>query len=366
MKRPVLIIAIVIIIVGVTAWFNRPHEIKIGFVAGLSGKYSTLGHSVLNGVRLALEEVDYKVGNQTIQLIQKDDQQNPQEAQNIIHEFAANGVRLIIGNTTSSMVKESIKVLQEYPQLLMISPTASSSEFSNKKDNFLRTQVAHNTSRFDKLSSYLLAHDIRNLYMVYDEKNKSYVNNYLNNFEDSFVQLGGPALIEAKKLSESYSAIASDIKEKNVDAVVVIANSIDSSKFIQYLRLNGIKQQVVVSGWAKSDDFIENGGKYVEDIIFITGYDDNSKDQAYVEFVQRYMNRYGTKPSVFSAQAYETMQIILEVIKKESNIANLKEHVLTQKVFEGLQGKVVFDEFGDVDRDYFLMTVKNNQFVKKE
>lgn len=366
MKRPILIIAVLIIIVGVAAWFNRPHEIKIGFVAGLSGKYSTLGHSVLNGVRLALEEVDYKVTKQTIRLIQRDDQQNPQEAQDIIHEFAADEIELIIGNTTSSMTKESIKVLQEYPQLLMISPTASSSEFSNQKDNFLRTQVAHNTSRFEKLSSYLLSNNIRNLYMVYDEKNKSYVNNYLNNFEQSFVQLGGNPLVEAKKLSEEYSAITSDIKEKNADAIVVVANSIDSSKFIQYLRLNGIKQQVVVSGWAKSDDFIENGGKHVEGIIFITGYDDNSKDQAYVEFVQRYINRYGTKPSVFAAQAYETMRIIIEVLNEDSNVQNLKRHFLTQKVFEGLQGKVVFNEFGDVDRDYFLMTVKNNQFMKKE
>jgi branched-chain amino acid transport system substrate-binding protein len=87
--KKITIIAVVIIslFIFMQNTKNKPENIKLGFVAGLSGKYSTLGVNVKDGVLMALEEINYKIGDNQIELIIKDDKQNPKDAKKAIDEL---------------------------------------------------------------------------------------------------------------------------------------------------------------------------------------------------------------------------------------------------------------------------------------
>lgn len=366
MKKITIMLALVLVIfVGCTKE-EKAEEITIGFVGGLTGKYSSLGHNVLNGIHLALNEVQSTLNGKKIVLLEKDDKQDPSSAKEAIDFFKEKKVELIIGNTTSSMTKVSLKTLDMQKDIILFSPTASSNEFSNKDDNFFRTQVAHTTKRFDVLSTYLVSNEMKKLYTIHDPKNSSYSNNYLVNFKNSFMQKGGSAFLNNMNIENNFNDILKDIKENDVDAIVIVSNSLDTAKLIQFLRLNGIENKIVSSGWAMTKDLLENGGKSVEGVLFSTGYDDNAKNPNYLDFVAKYSAKYGKKPSIFSAQAYETVHIILEALAQDSNIQNIKSTILKKKVFDGLQGKIIFNQYGDVDRDYFLMEIKNKRFQRLE
>ncbi|XPV54546.1 MAG: ABC transporter substrate-binding protein [Halarcobacter ebronensis] len=123
-----------------------------------------------------------------------------------------------------------------------------------------------------------------------------------------------------------------------------------------------MKKQLLAQVGQKALNLLEDGGKYVEGMIFLTSYNNSSKNQKYLNFVRKYEKRYKTKPSVFASQSYETTKIIIEVLKKNENIEEFKDTLLSIKKFEGLQGQIEFDEYGDVKRDYILMTVKNGQY----
>ena len=112
--KKILIFSVLIItlIMFIQSTNSKPETIKIGFVAGLSGKYSTLGTNIKNGMLLAFDEINYKIGNSKIELIQKDDKQNEEEAKKIIKQFLKDDVKVIIGNTTSSMTKVSIEQIK--------------------------------------------------------------------------------------------------------------------------------------------------------------------------------------------------------------------------------------------------------------
>ena len=111
-------------------------------------------------------------------------------------------------------------------------------------------------------------------------------------------------------------------------------------------------------------DFIENGGKYVENVIFSTGYDDNYKGELFVGFVKRFQEKYGKTPSVFAVQGYELEKILIYNLKQSTDFSTLKQRILEVKEYTGLQGNIVFDKYGDVSRKYFLMHVKNKKFQK--
>lgn len=358
-----VIIAVILFIQNST---KSEESIKIGFVAGLSGKYSSLGNDVKNGILLAFEEINYKINDIKIDIIQKDDKQNSQEAKKVIDELINGDIKVIIGNTTSSMTKISVNALKEKKDILLISSTASSDEFSFKDDNFIRTQVSNNYMKFNSISKYILDKRYKNIVAIYDPNNLSYSNAYLNNFEKSFLHNGGNEFIDKIAITDDYESIKNQILLKKVDSIIIVANSLDAAKLIQYLRINDINQPILCSGWAKTLDFLVEGGASVENVLFHTGYDDNSTNKEYLKFIKLYEERYNKKPSVFSAQAYETAAILIQTLKDDKNVLNLKRNILNKKSYMGLQGDITFNKYGDVNRDYFMMHVKNGKYTRIE
>lgn len=347
-----------------TACLKKEEEsIKIGFIAGLSGKYSSLGNSVKNGVLLAFEEVDFRINNKKIVFIQKDDEQDKDIAKNVINELLEEDVTLIIGNCTSSMTKISMNNIQN-KNVLLFSPTASSDEFSNIDDDFIRLQVSKSLERYNFLSKHLIAKNISNILLIYDKNNMSFSNSFIHSFEESFINNGGNKFVLKTIINEEYENILEKINSVDKDLIVIVANSIDASKLIQYLRINHINNDILCSGWSKTVDFIENGGKAVEGVMFDTDYNDDSTSKRYLDFVNKYKNRYKALPSVFAAQGYETAQVLIQLLEDDSNIKTLKSRIIKEKIFFGLQGKIIFNKFGDISRENFLMIVKNKKFIK--
>jgi branched-chain amino acid transport system substrate-binding protein len=345
--------------------FFKKNTINIGFIAGLSGKYSSLGHNVLDGFNLAFDSINYQINGDEIKIMIKDDMQDEKTVKEHIDFFKKEKINLIVGNTTSSMTKISLAEISNSENIYLFSPSASSSEFSNIDDNFFRVQVAHSKERFNLLSKYLKENSLENLYIIYDTKNKSYTNNYLHNLKESIISYGGNEFIGEETIDKDFKKIIEQIKNvKNLDAIIIVANSIDTSKLIQFLKLNNINKQIIASGWAKNKKFLEDGGKAVEGTIFLTSNDMDELNKEYLAFVNKFKEKYNYEPSVFAAQGYETGKIIIEILKKDLNLLNFKKNLLEQKVFQGLQGNITFNKYGDVKRENFIVKVINNKFEK--
>ncbi|NVJ52917.1 MAG: ABC transporter substrate-binding protein [Campylobacteraceae bacterium] len=343
--------------------FTNSNEIKIGFIGGLSGKYSNLGHSLLNGMNLALEEENFEINGKKVRIISKDDRQRPTFAKLAVSEFKNDKIGLILGAGTSSMTKVVLDSFDENYKPILFSASASSSEFSKKDDNFFRTQVSQSEESFEKLSKYLLFKNLKNIYAIYDPNNRAYSETYVNNFRKSLFKTAGESFFLLKELSKDFSHITEDIKKReNIDAIIIIANTIDTAKLVQFLRISDIEKPIIGSSWSKNAKLLEDGGKYVEGMIFLTSYDNNSKNKKYINFAKKYEQRYKTKPSVFASQAYESTKIIVEVLQKNENIDEFKNTLLGIKKFEALQGEIEFDDYGDIKRKYLLMKVKNGQY----
>jgi len=342
---------------------KEDETIKIGFVAGLSGKYSALGTSIRDGFTLAFDEIDYKIGDQKVKIVQKDDRQNEQQNASIINEFIKDGIKIIVGNATSSMTAISIPIVNKHKDTLLFSATASGGDFTQKDDNFIRIQVEHDAKRYKALNHYLHKMKYKKIFFIYDSKNMSYAKGYLSFFQD-MVKANGGSFIANMDLNNPYEKILTKLQTTTHDLILVVGNSVDTANIIQYIRLNHIDTKVLASGWAKTMDLIQNGGKAVEGVIFSTGYDDGSKDKAFLSFVDKFKVKYGKQPSVFAAQGYELAKILIQNLKVSNDTSTLKNRILEIKKYDGLQGDIIFDKWGDVARKYFMMEIKNGKYVK--
>ena len=335
---------------------KKEEELKIGFVAGLSGKYSSLGTNIRDGFLLAFDEIGYKIDGKKVNIILKDDKQDEKEAKRIIDDFIKKDIKLVVGNATSSMTAITIKEVNKQKDMLLFSATASSNDFTSLDDNFLRMQVEHSKKIYSALISYLNKNNYNKIFFIYDSKNKKYAKGYKEFLESKFVH--------SIDLNSEYKDIVKKIKDIENNLILVVGNSVDSANIVQFIRLNGIDTKVLSSGWAKTLDFIENGGKSVEGVLFATGFDDNYQGEYFKEFAKRYYKKYNNKPSTHASQGYELAKILIQHLKNSSDISTLKNRILKEKTYVGLQGKIIFDKYGDVFREYFMAEVRNKEFTK--
>jgi len=340
------------------------HKIKIGFVAGFTGKYSTTSIKIRDGFMLAFNEINYKIHDKKIKIVQKDDKQDPAIAKKIAQYFIKNNIKLIIGNATSSMTNVTLNELKNKNDFLLASILASSNDFSNKDDNFVRTQVDDNSKQYTRLKSYFIKNNIKKVFYIYDNNNFNYTKGYFNFFQNILIDSGGEKFINSKPIHDGYKNIINKLKNSTFDMILIVASSSDTANLIQHIKLNQINNQIMISEWANTNDFIEFGGKVIEGVIVNSGYNQESQDSKYLEFKNRFKKFYKREASTYEAKGYEMAKIIIKNLKKTTDISKLKNLIINEKTYEGLQGKIIFNKYGDVYKEYFIMKLENGKFKR--
>ena len=179
MKKLYIVLAIILILVVYFFYFFKSSKelIKIGFVGALTAKYSDLGNPMMNGIILAFEEEGYEINGKKIELIFKDDKKDEQVNREIVNDFIAQGIKIVMGNVTSSMSKISMSIINEHKDMFMISAASASNEFSGIDDQFFRVHVANNAQRFDSFTKYIINNNHKKIYGIYENRHR-----FRNNF----------------------------------------------------------------------------------------------------------------------------------------------------------------------------------------
>ena len=103
---------------------EKDKTLKVGLLAPLSGPYSEIGSSLLYSLQLALEEIN----DDKVTIIPRDSGFNNKDKINsAINEMRTAGIKIIIGPATH----EEFDYVKKYNDLIFISPSNISPEFSN-------------------------------------------------------------------------------------------------------------------------------------------------------------------------------------------------------------------------------------------
>lgn len=107
--------------------------IKVGVIGPLSGPSSDFGVPMLQGVELAMEEINAVGGylNRRIELVVKDDQGKPDEAEKKSKELMAEGVVATIGFCNTGNALKSLEVFQNAKTPLIV-PCATGTPITSK------------------------------------------------------------------------------------------------------------------------------------------------------------------------------------------------------------------------------------------
>lgn len=332
-------------------------QVKIGVILPLSGDSAILGDSIRDSVLLALSDS----GVNNVDLVFEDSKCSPTDALNSVHKLIdVDHVVGIVGDVCSSSTLAVIPVISE-AKVPLVSPAASSPLLSNSSEYFFRT-VPSVSLEGDAMAGKVinLGFDSVGIIVV----NNEFGNGIADSFTSSFVAADGDVVV-----SEFFSEDDSDfrtqltnIKETDPDIVYIIASSLQGGEVIRQAREVGIDVPLIASSSLYDDLVLETAGDSAQGLIVaVPVANDDSKFES---FSNSFFARYGREPGLFSAQAYDAMQLELYSLKRsDGSSQGLRNALASINNYRGASGVISFDESGDIDRSYSFVKVEDGVFV---
>jgi branched-chain amino acid transport system substrate-binding protein len=199
--------------------------------------------------------------------------------------------------------------------------------------------------------------------------NRAYSESWANDFELAFGKLGGKTITRLEYPggdSARFDDLAKQLANKNPDTVILITNAVDAAQLAnQFVRM-GSKTLLATSEWAGTGKLTDLGGRNVEGVVVPQYVDRFSTDPGYVKFREDYKTRFQQEPGFPAMMCYSATHVIFRGLRDQKPGESLKQTLLRIRQFDVLQGKITFDDFGDVDVATHLTEIQDGQYLRAQ
>lgn len=342
---------------------SEPEPIKIAFIGTLSGKHSEVPISVRNATGMKIEQVNNSGGinGHKIQLDLFDNEGDQKQCAKEFDSILEKGYKFVVGPIFSHMAETTLHAIKG-KDVLVMSPTMSTDYLAGLDDNLIRT-ASTNGGQARKISEHILANKWKNIGIVWDVRNKKYTYGIVKLVEETVKKYGvSVSIIESIDDETNLDLLTDSIKRSKPDALLTCLSAIDAAALAQKLTINKVKTKLLGVSWTQTNDLLEHGGRAVEGMVLISI--GNKRGESFPAFEKEYISRYHQDPSFPIILGYNAISVLLAGMEKSKTLEpnDVKNTILKQQTFEGLDGPVTFDRFGDANRTFTLVKVVNNRY----
>lgn len=340
--------------------------IKIGCITPLTGDGASYGKSTKQGIDMAVEEINTLGGinGNKIEIIYEDDQMKPQMGINAIQKLiTVDKVSVIIGAFGSSITL-AIAPIAEKNKTILFSASSTADAIKDAGDYIFRN-VPPNSKQGKDIANFcidkLKAKTAAIFYM-----NNDYGISLKRTFEKAFYERGGTVVsIESYNPNDNdFRTQLSKIKIRNPEIISYPGHYKESGLILKQAKELGIKSTFIGGDGSFAPELIKIAGNAAESSFYaMMAMGFGVSDTDINKFTERFKEKYGEEPSVYSAYAYDALMIIVEAIKRGGDTSeSIKNALYQMKNFKGVTGITTFDKFGEVDKAFYIYEVKSGEF----
>lgn len=340
--------------------------IKVGVFLPLTGDNAAGGELELRGIKLANEQHS-KVLGKKIQLVVQDNKSDKAEAANVVARLIEKDkVCAVVGTYGSSLAMAAGNILKEN-KIPAVGTSCTNPQVTKGNDYYFRACF------IDPFQGTVMANYFKQLgykkIAVIQEVSNDYSVGLAKFFMDSYKAMGGKVLEVANYQTgdKDFSAILTNVKAKNPDAIYAPGNFTESALLIAQAHQLGLKAPFYGGDTWETNDFLEVGGEDVEGAVLTTAF---AREMATTKESKVFLDAFAKQfpkeePSALTALAYDAYMMVYYGIQKAGKVDSvaIRNAIASNKALPLVTGETTLDVNGDPVKGAVIKTVKGGKFV---
>jgi len=373
MKRFLAFSMIIVLLVSVLSGCGSSSKIssdviKIGVFEPMTGANAAGGEMTVEGIKLANEMFPEILGKK-VEIIIVDNKSDKVEAANAAARLIEKDhVNAIIGSYGSSLSMSAGDLVKKNKiPAVGCSPTNPLVTLDNDFyfrvcfiDPFQGTVMANYAFTELKAKKAAIIQDVAQDYSV--GLSKFFMDSFkaFTKDENSIVEISS-----YNTGDQDFTAQLSNVKSKNPDVIFAPGNYGESALLIKQARELGITVPILGGDTWEAPEFIDIGGKAVEDAVFSSHFTAEAPvTELSKDFLEAYKLKYNKNANAFAALGFDAYIVILDAIKRANSAepVEIQKALAETKDFVGATGIITLDKNGDAVKSAVINQVDNGSF----
>ncbi len=331
--------------------------IKIGANFELSGAVAKYGEDTMEGIKLAVEEVNAAGGidGKKVELVTLDNTSDSAEAKAIATRLATQeNVLAIIGPATTGATQATIPVTEEN-QIAVITASGTADNLTVKDDGTVNEyifRICFYDSVQGKIGANFAADNMGAKKVVLISDNS---NDYSMGIAKSFKETLAESWTDVEIVREEnitagdtdFSAVLTNIKAVDFDMIYAPVYDTEAALLIKQARDLGIDAPIMgADGFDSASAMGEVIGMENFNNVFFTGHF-AAGDPMAVDFTALYQEKLNKEPNGFNALGYDLANYVMQACERAEELTKEGVHaaLLDGSTFSGVTGTFTLDEF---------------------
>ena len=341
--------------------------IKVGVFLPLTGDNAAGGELELRGIKLA-NKLHPEVLGKKVQLVVADNKSDKAEAASVAARLIEKDkVCTILGTYGSSLAMAAGNIVKE-AKVPAIGTSCTNPQVTANNDYYFRACFI-DPFQGTVMANYAFKQGAKKVAIVQEVSN-DYSVGLAKFFVEAFQKLTNDknSIIDVANYQtgdKDFTAVLTNLKAKNPDAVFAPGNFTESALLIKQARQLGMKVPFMGGDTWETQEFIDVGGKDVEGCVLSTAFDrEKASTEEAKKFLKAYTDEYKGEPSALSALGYDSYLIAIDAIKRAggTDSKKIRDAIASTKDLEAVTGKTTLDKNGDAIKAAVIKVVKDGKF----
>lgn len=342
--------------------------IKVGVFLPLTGDNAAGGELELRGIKLA-NKLHPEVLGKKVELVVADNKSDKAEAASVAARLIEKDkVSVIVGSYGSSLSMAAGNIVKD-SKVPAVGTSCTNPQVTANNDYYFRACFI-DPFQGTVMANYAFNKGAKKVAIVQEVSN-DYAVGLAKFFKEAFVKLTGDenSIVEIANYQtgdKDFSAILTNIKAKNPDAIFAPGNFTESALLVKQARQLGIEAPFMGGDTWETQEFIDVGGKDVEGVALSTAFDrEKATTPEAKKFLDEYVKVYKGEPSALTAMAYDAYLIAIDGIKRagSTDTVKIRDAIAATKDLECVTGMTTLDKNGDPIKGAVIKTVKDGKFT---
>ena len=331
-------------------------KLTLGFMTTLSGPAAVIGNDIRDGMRLAVDHLDQRVGGLPTTVLVEDDRQKPEVAVEVATKFIRQDrVHALIGFSFSNLLLAAYGPIVQ-SETVLISSNPGPSQIAGKDcSKYFFSTSWQGDSWAEAMGAYLTNKGVDNIYLM--APNYTAGKDVLAGFKRFYKgKIAGEVYTGLGQMD--FAAELAQLRAARPSAVFAFYPGGLGINFVRQYSQAGLKGAFpLYTSYTIDNTTLPAIGDDAVGIIRTSFWNESSDNPAAKRFVTDFQKKYGRAPSDYAVQAYDTILLLDGAVRdvkgrvedKPAFLAALKKANFTSP-----RGKFRFNNNNFPIQDYYV------------